>query len=101
LSFIVFSPDSMHQTLHSRVQRLTTMSFNHSIILWIIRCTWTLPHRLKTPVIEWMESRCISKMYFSHLEPPGVSERRRSVHLEASISGEDQTLGGHSGRRSE
>jgi len=43
----------------------------------------------------------ISKMYFSHWEPPGVSERRRSVNLEASISGENQTLGGHSGRPSE
>jgi hypothetical protein len=49
-------------------------------------------------------ARCpfsISKMYFSHWEPPGVSERRRSVNLEASISGENQTLGGHSGRPSE
>jgi len=43
----------------------------------------------------------ISQMYFSHWEPPGVSERRRSVNLEASISGENQTLGGHSGRPSE
>ena len=43
----------------------------------------------------------ISKMYFSHWEPPGVSERRRSVNLEASISGENQTLGGHSARPSE
>ena len=43
----------------------------------------------------------ISKMYFSHWEPPGVSERRRSVNLEVSISEENQTLGGHSGRPSE
>jgi len=43
----------------------------------------------------------ISKMYFSHWEPPGVFERRRSVNLEVSISGKDQTLGGHSGRPSE
>jgi hypothetical protein len=43
----------------------------------------------------------ISKMYFSQWEPPGVSERRQSVNLEASMSGENQTLGGHSGRPSE
>jgi hypothetical protein len=47
------------------------------------------------------EGHHISKMYFSYWEPPGVSERRRSVKLEASISGENQTLGGHSGRPSE
>jgi hypothetical protein len=45
--------------------------------------------------------KCISKIYFSYWEPPGVSERRRSVNLEASISGENQTLGVHSGRPSE
>jgi hypothetical protein len=43
----------------------------------------------------------ISKIHFSHREPPGVSERRRSVNLEPSISGENQTLRGHSGRPSE
>jgi len=37
----------------------------------------------------------ISKMYFSHWKPPGVSERMWSVNLDASISGEYQTLGGH------
>jgi hypothetical protein len=47
-----------------------------------------------------LELCSISKMYFSHWEPPGVSERRWSVNLEASISGENQTLGGHSGRPS-
>jgi len=44
---------------------------------------------------------CISKMYFSHWKTPGVSERMWSVNLDASISGEYQTLGGHSGRPSE
>jgi len=39
----------------------------------------------------------ISKMYFSHWEPSGVSERMWSVNLNASMSGEYQTLGGHSG----
>jgi len=37
----------------------------------------------------------ISKMYFSHWKPPGVSERMWSVHLDGSISGEYQTLGRH------
>jgi len=43
----------------------------------------------------------ISKMYFSHCKPPGESERMWSVNLDASISGEYQTLGGHSCRPSE
>ena len=43
----------------------------------------------------------ISKMYFSHWKPPGVSERMWSVNLNASISGEYQTLGGHSCRPSQ
>jgi hypothetical protein len=43
----------------------------------------------------------ISKMYFRHWKPPGVSERMWSVNLDASISGEYQTLGGHSCRPSE
>ena len=38
----------------------------------------------------------ISKMYFSHWKTPGVSERMWSVILDASISGEYQTLGEHS-----
>jgi len=47
------------------------------------------------------ETTYITKMYCSHREPPGVCERRRSVNLEESIPGENQTLGGHSGRPSE
>jgi len=43
----------------------------------------------------------ITKMYFSLWKTPGVSERMWSVKLEASISGEYQTLGGYSGRPSE
>ena len=42
------------------------------------------------------ERTTISKMYFSHWKPPGVSQRMWSVNLDASISGEYQTLGGHS-----
>jgi hypothetical protein len=38
----------------------------------------------------------ISKMYFSHWKPQGVSERMRSVNLDASIAGQYETLGGHS-----
>jgi len=40
-------------------------------------------------------------MYFSLWKTPSVSERMRSVNLEASISGEYQTLGEYSGRPSE
>jgi hypothetical protein len=43
----------------------------------------------------------ISEMEFSRCEPPGVHERRQSVNLEALISGENQTLGEHSGHPSE
>jgi len=42
----------------------------------------------------------ISLMYCSCWKPPGVSERMWSVNLDVSISGEYQTLGGHSGRPS-
>jgi hypothetical protein len=40
-------------------------------------------------------------MYFRHWKPPGVSERMWSVNLDASISGEYQTLGELSGQPSE
>jgi hypothetical protein len=43
----------------------------------------------------------ISKMDFSHWRPPGVLERMWSGNLDASIPGDYQTLGGHSGRPSE
>ena len=45
--------------------------------------------------------RFISRMYFSHWKPPGVSERMWSVNLDGSISGEYQTIGGHSCEPSE
>jgi len=64
LIFFVFRPDRMHQTLHSRIQCLSTMLFHHSIILWMFRRTWKQPHRLTTPVIEWMESWCSSHLEF-------------------------------------
>ena len=43
----------------------------------------------------------IIKINFSNWKPPGVSERMWSVNLDASISGEYQTLGGYSSRLSE
>jgi len=43
----------------------------------------------------------ISKMYLSHWVTPGVSERRWRVNLDASISGEYQTIGVNCGRPSE
>jgi len=57
LSVLVFSPDHMHQTLHSGIQCIGAVLFHHSLILWIFRRTWKEPHHLITPVIEWMESR--------------------------------------------
>jgi hypothetical protein len=45
--------------------------------------------------------RYISKIDFSLWKPPGVSERMWSISLEALISGEYQTLQGHSNRLSE
>jgi len=50
---------------------------------------------------HWQIIESISKMYFSLWKTPGVSERMWSVNLEASISGEYQTLGRDSGRPSE
>jgi hypothetical protein len=46
---------------------------------------------------QHMKHYDISKMNCSYGEPPGVYKRRRSVKLETSISGENLTLGGHSG----
>jgi hypothetical protein len=46
---------------------------------------------------ESEKSDIICKMTFGYWEPPGVSERTWSINLEASVSGENQTLGGHSG----
>jgi hypothetical protein len=43
-----------------------------------------------------MHLHSISKMYFSHWKPPGVSGRMWSVHVDVSSSGQSQTLGGHS-----
>jgi len=57
-------------------------------------------HSIRMQELE-VGSSHISKMYFSHWKPPGVCERRRSVNLEASSSGENQTLRGHSGQSSE
>jgi len=64
LSVLVFSPDRIDQTLHSRIQCIGAVRFHHSLILWIFRRTWKEPHRLITPVIEWMESRRCSDLKF-------------------------------------
>jgi hypothetical protein len=86
--------------------------------MWPAQCRNTLYHRLtfeklnELPGSEVAELTAftindiafaipnISKMYFSRWEPPGVSEWMWSVNVKASISGEYQTLGGHSGRPS-
>jgi len=52
------------------------------------------------PCCKRLKQGDIRKMYFSHWEPPGVSERMWSENLNASISAEYQTLRGHSGRPS-
>jgi len=64
LSFFVFGPDSMYRTLHSRIQCVWAMNLHHSIILSIIRPSWKQPHRLITPVIEWMQSWCSCDLKF-------------------------------------
>jgi len=48
----------------------------------------------KMKISSWASG--LSKMYFGHLKPPGVPERMWSVNFNVSISGEYQTLGGHS-----
>jgi len=75
-----------------------------SVMYWgMIGYGWKGPFHVWDPKTEEekREAESISKMYFSRWEPPGVSERMWSVNLEASISGDYQTLGGHSGRPSE
>jgi hypothetical protein len=51
--------------------------------------------------IDKFNQLCISKMYFSYWNPPGVSARMWSVNLDELISGEYQTPGGHSCQPSE
>jgi len=48
-------------------------------------------------VCVWLRNQ----MYFSYWKRPWVSERMWSVNIDVSISGEYQTLGGHSCRSSE
>ena len=75
--------------------------FDHAVIL-----TCQLPNTSRgsqwqnsiwwSSELQFVNNSFISTMYFSHWEPPAVSERMWSAKLEASISGEYQTLGGHS-----
>ena len=48
-----------------------------------------------------LTNKYISKMYFSLWKPPGISERMWGVNLDASSSGDYETLGRHYGRCSE
>jgi len=64
-SFIIFSPNSMHQTLFSGLRCIYAMRFHHSIILWIARCTGNQPHCQEMPVIKWMESRFICHLRYA------------------------------------
>ena len=76
-----------------------------SVIVRVWRYTW----RLRSSEIGDALGGCdrasleihISTMYFRHWKPQGVSERMWSVNIDASISAEYQTLGGHSCRPSE
>jgi len=77
LSIFVFSPHNMHQTLHCGIQCLGAVLFLHSIILWISRHTWKQPHRLETPVIEWMLTRLCSDLKF---ESNSHIHRNSSAH---------------------
>jgi len=63
------------------------------------RTLWRRIRRCPSPR-QWVALHSISKMYFSHCKPPGVSERMWSVNLDVSISGEYRTLGGLSCRPS-
>jgi hypothetical protein len=87
--------------------QVTAMPQFHSLNAWCYQAMWLFSTAPEDPEDETVmemhgaDALYISKMYFSHWEPPGVSKRRRSVNLEASISGENQTLGRHSGQPSE
>jgi len=64
LRVLLFSRDGMHGTLHCGMQCIGAVHFHHSLVLWIFRRTWKQPHRLITPVIEWMESRSCTDLKF-------------------------------------
>jgi len=74
---------------NTRVFRTALMALTEPCTLWRrISCFPSLRW--------WLALHRISKMYFSHWMPPGVSESMWSVNLDESNSGEYQTLGGHS-----
>ena len=62
LTIIVFSWDGRHQSLNRGIQCLGAVLFHHFITLWMFGLIWKQPHRLKTPVMEWMESRHCSDL---------------------------------------
>jgi len=79
---------------NTQVFRMALTALTEPRTLWRRITCFLLPRRR-------VVLHSITKTYFSHWEPPGVSERMWSVNLDASISGEYQTLGGHSCRSSE
>jgi len=93
------------QHSHGPIQgmRVNWASTVFTFTSWLIYVPTGWRHLLirhRQPLIE-RTIASISKMYFSHWKLPGVSERMWSVNLDASISGEYQTLGAHSCEPSE
>jgi len=56
--------DGMHQSPNNGIQCVGAVLFHCSLILRIFRGTWSPPHFMNTPVIEWMESRCCCDLKF-------------------------------------
>jgi hypothetical protein len=86
-------------TLQSSKWRIIWNSFILRMMSSVIS---TLVNTHRTSCTTWKRSLLwanrrnrISKMDCSHWKPPGVSARMCSVNLDASISGEYQTVGGH------
>jgi len=64
------------------------------------RCVYIQSPHPNTQLFNHNAYANISKNYFSHWKPAGVSESMWRVNLDTSIPGEYQTLGAHSGRSS-
>jgi hypothetical protein len=84
LSFSSTTPSSLHNTKWSYP----------ALSVYVIIMSWHWVQHIQSTAST--EYSIISKMYFSQWKPPGVSERIWSIYLDASISGEYQTLEGHS-----
>jgi len=57
LSFFIISPPRIHETLHCGILCFCARLFHPSIILGILRSTWTQSQCLVIPMNEWMESQ--------------------------------------------